>query len=432
MRLGRLLCALFALILVAGCKEDDGPTGGGNPNPSGAEPTAAGTANGAPASGTIGAAGGSVWSTDGRLEVVVPAGALAADTEITIQPITNTAWGGVGSGYRLTPDGLAFAAAVSLVFEVPALLLEGSAPEFLDGAVQDDAGYWYVLKNATYDSGEGTLTCLTSHFSDYSLIEGVQIVPREASVGVNEQVALSVQYCHREVYTGEDDDLVALVATCDDELARLGTFANWSVNGVPGGSSTYGTVVEGASPQNATYTAPAGVPDPNPVAVSVETNYDGQSALLVSNITISDEWVGTTTTDYTAFVVTTTVTWEYVGTQGTLASYWPTGTVTVTPTFPECDATLEPSTHSIDLGTDGFLEVDYATDPPTFNGIGETSWSAVLCITCPPGEPGCQDPYVAGGAWFYANGNVSADGTTISGTSDFGGAPITFSFTRQP
>ena len=58
-------------------------------------------------------------------QIDVPAGALASDTDITIQPITNTAWGGIGNGYRLTPDGLTFTQPVDLVFDV--------APETLAG-----------------------------------------------------------------------------------------------------------------------------------------------------------------------------------------------------------------------------------------------------------------------------------------------------------
>lgn len=429
MRLSRLLCALLASMLIWGCNEDDGnPTGGGNNNPPSAESTSPGTANGAPATGTIGAAGGSLTSADGLLKIEVPAGALSADTEITIQSITNTAWGGVGNGYRLTPDGLTFASPVSLVFDARADLLAGSAPAFLDCAVQDDEGYWYVLKNKTFDSGEGTLTCQTSHFTDYSLIEGVQIRPAAATVGAGEQVALSIQYCHREPIEG-DDELVALVYTCGDEILPLGTFTDWSVNGVIGGTGTYGTVVEGASAHLATYTAPPEVPNPNTVAVSVQATYQNTSELLVSNITIEEEWVGTTTVDYTAFLVNTTVTWKLLGKDGTRSHYYPTGSVTVTPTVPDCKATLDPNTHAIADSLDGILTVDYATDPPTFEGVGETSWNATFCVTCPPEGPFCT-PYLAGGAWFFASGEVSPDGKTISGTADIGGAPLTFSFSR--
>jgi hypothetical protein len=56
----------------------------------------------------IGAAVGVVTSADGLATVTIPSGALAGDTHIGIQPDTNTAAGGRGVAYRLTPDGQRF------------------------------------------------------------------------------------------------------------------------------------------------------------------------------------------------------------------------------------------------------------------------------------------------------------------------------------
>jgi hypothetical protein len=84
------------------------PAPGGNNELPDPVPTAVGTPDGAPTTETIGAAGGSIASSDGALTMNIPAGALASDTDITIQPVTNTAWGGIGTGYQFTPDGLTF------------------------------------------------------------------------------------------------------------------------------------------------------------------------------------------------------------------------------------------------------------------------------------------------------------------------------------
>lgn len=65
---------------------------------------------GAPATATIGGAGGVLVSTDGRLTLDVPAGALAADTVIEIQQIE---WPR-GVGWRLAPEGLQFALPVTV------------------------------------------------------------------------------------------------------------------------------------------------------------------------------------------------------------------------------------------------------------------------------------------------------------------------------
>ena len=75
-------------------------TGGGAP--SAATATAVGSATGSASSATIGAAGGSLSAPDGRLALTIPAGALAADTVISIQPYTNLAHGRTGARARPT------------------------------------------------------------------------------------------------------------------------------------------------------------------------------------------------------------------------------------------------------------------------------------------------------------------------------------------
>src|SRR6186713_1373018 len=214
-----LLVALF-LVSCGGGDDGAGPGDGGNNNTD-PTPTTPGTPIGTATTQPIGP---------------------AAETDITIQPITNTAWGGVGSGYRLLPDGLTFSAPVELNFSLEDSLLWGSDTLFVDVARQDDDGVWGILKHRYIDWETRTLTCTTSHFSDYSADEGLQIQPRAASLGVTSSVNLYVQYCFQQPVN--DPDLVALVYSCDEDLAPLGTFTNWSANGITGGNGTVGTVAK--------------------------------------------------------------------------------------------------------------------------------------------------------------------------------------------
>src|SRR5687768_430852 len=97
-----------ATVLATGCSSDE-PAGPPGTNGNGGTPTAVGIAMGAPSELTIGAAGGRLASSDGKLTLVIPPGALASDTRITIQPISNNAPLGLGTAYRFTPDGGQFA-----------------------------------------------------------------------------------------------------------------------------------------------------------------------------------------------------------------------------------------------------------------------------------------------------------------------------------
>ena len=58
-----------------------------------------GTPTGTAVSKSIGPSGGSLLSADGRIELIIPSGALSANTNIVIQPVTNNC-PGVGESLR--------------------------------------------------------------------------------------------------------------------------------------------------------------------------------------------------------------------------------------------------------------------------------------------------------------------------------------------
>src|SRR5207302_5099659 len=72
----------------------------------------------APASTTIGAAGGAITSKDGLLKLDIPAGALATAAVVTIAEASNAPPGYAGKAYQLGPEGAAFAVPVQLGFTV--------------------------------------------------------------------------------------------------------------------------------------------------------------------------------------------------------------------------------------------------------------------------------------------------------------------------
>lgn len=423
---------LFAMFLVSCGGGDDGagPGGGGN-NDTDPTPTTPGVNNGTPTTGSIGPAGGTLASSDGLFSITIPAGALPApspgaraggETEITIQPITNTAWGGVGSGYRLLPDGLTFAVPVELNFSLEDSLFGGSDTLFVDVARQRDDGVWGILKNRYIDWETRTLTCTTSHFSDYSAVEGIQIRPRAASIGVQTSVNLNVEYCYQQPVN--DPELAALVYSCDEDLVPLNTFTNWSANGIVGGNTTVGTVVK-TSPNGARakYTAPAAVPSGNPVAVSVMARGRRGSTLLVSNITIGGLWYGTVVMTSGQAKSEAYVVWQLIASFQGLEEYRPVdglGTVHYTPDTdygPVCSF-VSMAPRDADIHKDfGLMFIDYSKNPPQVFGYGETDPNidlATTCFTCEGwDQPQCDIGQLPG--WFAADSMaVSPNGDAIS------------------
>lgn len=283
---------LLAALLVA-CGGRGGPPAGERPT----RPVAAlrGTPTGESVTRSIGPPGGTVTSADGRLSLIVPAGALAADTPISIQPITNTAASGVGGAWRLGPGGRTFARPVQLVFRYTGADLAGRSAANLGVAFQDPQGVWQAVRGVTLDTSAGTLTVATDHFSDWALFESLRLDPASGRVKVGQSIALRGLVCVQQPDTGSL--LTSLLPECrpirDDDDIVLGTVA---VNGVAGGNGAVGTVRR----QRAvlTYTAPARKPRANPVAVSVEVEPllapligKPPKVLLVSHIRVEDDLV---------------------------------------------------------------------------------------------------------------------------------------------
>src|SRR5688572_10426882 len=67
-----------------------------------------GISHGAAVTRIIGQAGGSLQSPDGRMIIEVPEGALASNTTVGIEPVSNTNIAGIGAAFRLTPHGKVF------------------------------------------------------------------------------------------------------------------------------------------------------------------------------------------------------------------------------------------------------------------------------------------------------------------------------------
>jgi len=375
------------------------------PNPSPAA-TAVGVATGSATIATIGAAGGSVSSPDGRLALTIPPGALASNTVISIEPITNMAHGKIGSAYRLTPEGQSFLTPVTLKFTYTDQDLEGTSVEALGIAFQTAAGFWQWAGDAAVDTTAKTVSIGSSHFSDWSNVKGDQIHPSQKTVMTGRSVRLKVVNCYERRGTG----FVGLGYKCgpvdDDEFLR-GFVEDWKVNGVLGGGEATGTVSD--SGHRATYTAPATKPSSNVVVVSARLVSGGTaSSLKASLITIlGDKWTGTASSTSDAINATAQVTWTLESFTNDVALYRPNGSVSVVVR----GCSINPSSNTLNPATDGLLVVDFKPTLPTYGGKGASLWFATY--TC-PGFPGGPAPVAA--AFF--GGSKGIFGVEAQGTVD--------------
>ena len=345
-------------------------------------PTEVGTPVGEAVRATIGAEGGMLAAADGRLTVVIPAGALSADTALAIQPITNTAPGGRGQGYELSPDGQTFAEPVELRFRPNEDDLAGTALPFLNLELQEGEGYWQVL-DADRDTGASTLSVTTAHFSHYSPSTTLSLVPSATSVEVESFKEFVVQFCstsYRDQTTGR---FATFCKTWQTPTAAL-VLGDWSVNGVKGGNSTLG-VATYTGPGSMSYEAPEQVPSDNPVTISIDAidNEKRPIAPLTSQVRITPKgnpYSGTATWTQGSWQgsgnglkATATVEFQFAKKFTDWTDYTARGSIAVNVTSPDC----KPLDLTLPLLTDeAFSRLtvydESANDPATYRFLLDT------------------------------------------------------------
>ncbi len=237
---------------------------------------------GRPREVTIGAAGGVVESMDGRARLIVPAGALAAPTAISIQPFVNTLPAGVGEGWRLLPNGLQFAVPATLAMQVAA----DTTKRNIGLAYQAADKSWRTRSDAPLSPDvEGRVLLPVHHFTDWAFYERWFLLPDQATVAVGKSQRFDAIY--------HDCSQPANMECLLMPLAGNANVAEWRVNGVRGGSASSGTIAEQAGVGQ--FTAPAQRPAQNPVSVQAVVNLppgQGQLQLAAPVQIIGGNWQG--------------------------------------------------------------------------------------------------------------------------------------------
>src|SRR3954454_24489519 len=133
--------------------------GGGSSQPGGGMPTMK----------MVGPSGGAVSSSDGKLAVNIPAGALPADVTITTEPAAAPAMGAVGTVYEIGPTGTQFTMPVTLTLHYDMAALSGANESSLRVATFA-GGSWQLLPGAVVDTHAKTVSGVTTHLSPYAIV----------------------------------------------------------------------------------------------------------------------------------------------------------------------------------------------------------------------------------------------------------------------
>lgn len=220
--------------------------------------TAIGTPIGSPVTKTIGVAGGTIISSDGRAELNIPAGALSSDLAISIQPITNECPNGVGIAYDFLPNGTKFLIPATLTMHYTDDDINGTDPYLINMAFQDSLSEWEVDIFKDVDTVGKTIIFDVSHFSSRAFQAMIKVQPTISAINgtdftENQQGMLIVTQGSRPGQLSGDDGgdgdylppLPIPITVSDDKVS------NWSLSaGSQNGS------LSATSGSTVTYTAP--------------------------------------------------------------------------------------------------------------------------------------------------------------------------------
>jgi hypothetical protein len=271
------------IILTTTCKKDEDTTKITEYPP---EATLIGTVTGEISSQSVGPDGGSVSSSDGKIEMIFPGGALTSITEISIQPVTNNAPGGIGTAYRFGPAGVKLNGPVTLKFHYNDNDVSGSLPMFLGMAVQKSDGMWYPYRHQVIDTIDKTVTVtsndlftdslksvknISSNFLDHATFLDLHIFPSAAELKISESQQFNIYAVenHSEANNNNDDgDEDHLPPLPNNHEVSPNTVKRWLVNGIKNGNAEFGTVTPNGT--TCIYKAPVAIPSRNPVDLAAE------------------------------------------------------------------------------------------------------------------------------------------------------------------
>ncbi|MBO9618454.1 MAG: hypothetical protein J7539_05400 [Niabella sp.] len=257
---------------------------------------------------TIGPAGGTLASGDGKLTITIPQGALSTATVIGIEPLSNTNIAGIGGAFRLTPHGQVFAKPVSLTCSWAADADSAGLLQTLGLAYQKDDGVWKYVGASSFDVNQKTVTFNTLHFSDWSLMNRISLSPynKELETGQSQKIQALLF-----TQANGDDLLAPLTNSPDGPYFEPGYpvgnpvplpskfIRSWELNGPGQVTNSTSTSIE--------YQAPASVNGTAIATVTLELNapVNGKFMLLSTLKITSDEWIeftigGQSTTRFSA------------------------------------------------------------------------------------------------------------------------------------
>jgi len=245
------------------------------------------------ASKEIAPGGGTISSSDGKVELIFPDGALSKPTTISIQPISTTIPNG-NKAYRFEPSGTKFNKPVQVVFHYTDYEAAICSPELKFMAMQQQNGSWEYMEYEDWDSVSKKLIGSIAHFSTFLDGNYVVLQPQELSarVGTRHDLILFIVQPDQNnppasQSNSNEDDLPVLPRPATISIKNKNMI--WKVNGQLNGNNKVGIVVGvPAGGITGKYTAPSKM-----TMDSIEVTLDVKEFAYEKVVTRRGKWKST-------------------------------------------------------------------------------------------------------------------------------------------
>ena len=235
----------------------------------------------------IGPSGGKLISTDGTISLELPAGAVEAPVNFSIQPIENTLLESPGKAYRLLPEGVQFSKPVTITYTLSDQEAKALNPDILFLAYQDAEGHHYLAANSEMNSTGDKVSVQTTHFSDWTIAELLDVVADTTQVSPGGKANLKLMWQLGSLLGPlTQDQPIGDLTEYDGYVSKV----SWSLAAGKGNIQPDGT--------RCMYKAPGTVPAENPALVSVsvpitmyKANRKAICILTRSITTVPDEYM---------------------------------------------------------------------------------------------------------------------------------------------
>jgi hypothetical protein len=231
-------------------------------------------------------------STDGKLTLTIPVGALSKTTTVSVEPVTNTASLGFGTSYHFMPEGTRLVKPATITYQYEEQELNGVDASHLAIAQQQPNHSWAITHSAAINTSKRTITSRLRDFSWASLVTKYLLTSNKAELIPGEEAHLYLRYAKKgfpEQNDSEGDDLLVPIPN----FGTMQGVRQWTVNGqLFGDNESIGSLIP--DPKQAPkaiflYTAPEQLPakGKRQIALGVELEHEGQANFtLICNVSI--------------------------------------------------------------------------------------------------------------------------------------------------